>query len=202
MVFAELLAHPDVVEELELRSTIGFLALHGGLEPGTAELARDGAARTGASSYTVSQPRDLRVHVPSVETDPDDSPRLAAFLAHVHTVVSVHGYYRPLERPQVVLVGGANGDLVSGLAGTLRSVLPDYRVVDVVQDVDAVPSNMRGLDPRNPVNRAIRGGVQLELPHHLPAVRPSRNDSDTEAHQAHTATLLSTIVEFARSLHP
>ena len=38
--FAELLAHPEVVEELELRSGVGFLALHGGLEPGTAEIAR------------------------------------------------------------------------------------------------------------------------------------------------------------------
>ena len=47
MAFAELLAHPEVVEELELRSTVGFLALHGGLEPGTAEIARDAAARGG-----------------------------------------------------------------------------------------------------------------------------------------------------------
>jgi phage replication-related protein YjqB (UPF0714/DUF867 family) len=200
VVFAELLAHPDVVEELELRSAVGFLALHGGLEPGTAELARTGAARAGASCYTVSQPRDLRVHVPSVETDPEESPRLASFLAHVHTVVSVHGYYRPLERPQVVLVGGANRDLVNGLAVELRAVLPDYQVIDVVRDVDAVPTNMRGLDPRNPVNRTARGGVQLELPHHLRAVRPSRFDSDTEAHQAQTATMLSTLVAFIQSL--
>jgi hypothetical protein len=42
--------------------------------------------------------------------------------------------------------------------------------------------------------------VQLELPHHLRAVRPSRNDSDTEVHQAHTAMLLSTVVAFAESL--
>jgi phage replication-related protein YjqB (UPF0714/DUF867 family) len=200
VAFAELLSHPDVVEQLDLRSAVGFLALHGGLEPGTAELARIGAERAGASCYTVSQPRDLRVHVPSVETDPDESPRLATFLAHVHTVVSVHGYYRPLERPQVVLVGGANRRLVTGLADELRTVLPEYRVMDVVRDVDAIPSNMRGLDPRNPVNRAARGGVQLELPHHLRAVRPFRSDDDTEAHQIHTATMLSTVVAFAASL--
>jgi phage replication-related protein YjqB (UPF0714/DUF867 family) len=199
VAFAELLAHPDVVEELELRSTVGFLALHGGLEPGTAELARDGAQRAGASCYTVRQPRDLRVHVPSVQADPDDSPRLAAFLAHVHTVVSVHGYYRPMERPQVVLVGGASPQLVTGLASELRLVLPDYRVVDVVADLDEVPSNMRGLDPRNPVNRAARGGVQLELPHHLRAVRPSRYDRDTDVHQDHTRTLLDAVVAFARA---
>jgi phage replication-related protein YjqB (UPF0714/DUF867 family) len=86
------------------------------------------------------------------------------------------------------------------LAGELRAVLPEYRIVDVVRDADAVPANMRGLDPRNPVNRTARGGVQLELPHHLRSVRPSRSGFDTEAHQAHTATLLSTVVAFAESL--
>jgi phage replication-related protein YjqB (UPF0714/DUF867 family) len=197
MAFAELLAHPDVVEAIELQSTIGFLALHGGLEPGTAEMARDAAERAGASFYTVSQPRDLRVHVPSVAADPAAAPYLAAFLDHVRTVVSVHGYYRPLERPQAVLVGGANRTLVTGLAARLRPVLPDYRIVD---DVDAIPSHMRGLDPRNPVNLAERGGVQLELPHHLRAVRPSRYDADSDLHQEHTATLIAAVVDFVTAL--
>jgi phage replication-related protein YjqB (UPF0714/DUF867 family) len=192
--FAELLAHPEVVEELELRSAVGFLALHGGLEPGTAEIARDAAGRAGSSCYTVNQPRELHVHVPSVDADPDEAPRLAAFLDHVRTVISVHGYYRPLERPQSVLVGGANRALVTTLASELREVLPDYLVVD---DVDAIPSHMRGLDPRNPVNLAERGGVQLELPHHLRTVRPSRYDAESALHEQHTAVLLATLVDFA-----
>lgn len=197
MAFAELLAHPDVVEEIELRSTVGFLALHGGLEPGTAEMARDAAARSGASYYTVSQPRELRVHVPSVDADPAAAPCLAAFLDHVRTVVSVHGYYRPLERPQAVLVGGANRALVAELAARLRPVLPEYRIVD---EVDAIPSHMRGLDPRNPVNLAQSGGVQLELPHHLRAVRPSRHDAESGRHQEHTAALIATVVDFVAAL--
>jgi phage replication-related protein YjqB (UPF0714/DUF867 family) len=197
VAFAELLAHPEVVEDLQLRSTVGFLALHGGLEPGTAEIARAAADRAAASCYTVNQPRELHVHVPSVDADPDEAPRLAAFLAHVRTVVSVHGYYRPLERPQSVLVGGANRALVTMLAAELRDVLPLYRIVD---DVDAIPSHMRGLDPRNPVNLAERGGVQLELPHHLRTVRPSRYDAESELHEQHTAILLTTIVGFANRL--
>jgi phage replication-related protein YjqB (UPF0714/DUF867 family) len=96
-----------------------------------------------------------------------------------------------------VLVGGANRDLVAGLASDLRAVLPDYRVVD---DVDAIPSHMRGVDPRNPVNLATRGGVQLELPHHLRSVRPSRYDTDTALHQQHTETLVATIVDFVARL--
>src|SRR5215470_20235272 len=61
VAFADLLAHPDVVEHLELRSSVGLLALHGGLEPGTAEIAQAVAASTGASCYTISQPTDLRM---------------------------------------------------------------------------------------------------------------------------------------------
>ena len=197
MAFAELLGHPQVVEELELRSAVGFLALHGGLEPGTAELARTAAARAGASCYTVSQPRELHVHVPSVDADPDDAPRLAAFLDHVSTVISVHGYFRPLERPQAVLVGGANRTLVTKLSDELRRVLSEYLVID---DINDIPSHMRGLDPRNPVNRAERGGVQLELPHHLRVVRPSRHDPERALHEEHTATLLTTLTRFATSL--
>jgi phage replication-related protein YjqB (UPF0714/DUF867 family) len=197
VAFAELLGHPQVIEELELRSAVGLLALHGGLEPGTAELARTAAARAGASCYTVNQPRELHVHVPSVDADPDDAPRLAAFLDHVRTVISVHGYYRPLERPQAVLVGGANRMLVTELSDELRRVLPDYLVVD---DTNDIPSHMRGLDPRNPVNRAERGGVQLELPHHLRMVRPSRHDPESALHEEHTATLLTTLTRFATAL--
>ncbi|HEX5586801.1 MAG TPA: poly-gamma-glutamate hydrolase family protein, partial [Acidimicrobiia bacterium] len=70
MAFAQFLAHPDVVEDLTLRSQVGFLALHGGLEPGTSELAGAAAARGGASCYSVHQPNDLKHHVPSVEADP------------------------------------------------------------------------------------------------------------------------------------
>src|SRR5881397_3777507 len=72
--FAEFLAHPRVVERLTLRSSVGFLALHGGLEPGTAEIAEAAASRSRASCYTLVQPGDLRWHVPSHHVDPDDAP--------------------------------------------------------------------------------------------------------------------------------
>src|SRR4051794_12311952 len=59
VAFADLLAHPDVVEEQVLASSVGFLALHGGLEPGTAEIAGEAACRSGASCYAIVQPDDL-----------------------------------------------------------------------------------------------------------------------------------------------
>ncbi|MFO1538695.1 MAG: replication protein, partial [Actinomycetota bacterium] len=35
----------------------------------------------------------------------------------------------------------------------------------LVDELDRIPRAMRGVDPRNPVNRSRGGGVQLELPH-------------------------------------
>ena len=94
VAFAELLAHPDVVESSSSSPRAsGFLALHGGLEPGTAEIAVDAARRTGASWYVIRQPDELKRHVPSHEHDPADAPLLAAFLDHVDVVISVHGYW-------------------------------------------------------------------------------------------------------------
>ena len=93
-VLADLLREPGVVEEAELASDVGFLAVHGGLEPGTAEVALAAARRAGASYYTVSQPDDLKWHIPTHLIDPADAPRLATFLGHVDVVVSVHGYWR------------------------------------------------------------------------------------------------------------
>merc|ERR1711969_306848 len=76
---AGLLAIPGVVEELELRSTLGVCALHGGgLERATEAVAREVAERTGASYYAVVQPEGSRHHLSSTRFDPKGSSRLAA----------------------------------------------------------------------------------------------------------------------------
>ena len=142
-------------------SSLGFLALHGGIEPGTEGLALTAARATGASAYVVTQPRALGWHVSSHRIDPDRVPRLAAFLDHVEVVVSVHGYVRP-ERPDAIFVGGGHRGLAHDLARRLRSVVDEMPVVDALPEI---PRAMRGIDSRNPVNRTRSGGVQLELPH-------------------------------------
>ncbi|MFL6242461.1 MAG: poly-gamma-glutamate hydrolase family protein [Acidimicrobiia bacterium] len=59
------------MEEWELRSPFGFLAIHGGsLELGAAEVAAGAADRAGMSFYTVRQPENLRWHIPSALVDP------------------------------------------------------------------------------------------------------------------------------------
>jgi phage replication-related protein YjqB (UPF0714/DUF867 family) len=160
-VYARLLRCHGVEERVRLGSRVGFLALHGGLEPGTEGVAGTAAAASGASSYIVTQPRTLGWHVPSHRISPGDSARLDDFLAHVDVVISVHGYFRP-EWTDAVYVGGANRVLAAELSGRLRAALPDLPVVD---DLGAIPRALRGVDPRNPVNGTRGGGVQLELPH-------------------------------------
>jgi phage replication-related protein YjqB (UPF0714/DUF867 family) len=170
-VFDELLRHPGVVEESELRSPFGFLAIHGGsLERGTAEVARDAADRAGASLYAVRQPENLRWHIPSALVDPSRAPALSAFLEHVELVVSVHGYGRT-GYANVVLIGGRNRDLAARAAAALRAAVPSHRFVD---DVRAIPPTLRGVHPDNPVNRTPGGGIQMELP-------PTLRDTDGAA---------------------
>ena len=52
----QLLATSGVDERFVARSRVGFCALHGGLEEGTAEIAGEAAERAGASFYAVVQP--------------------------------------------------------------------------------------------------------------------------------------------------
>jgi phage replication-related protein YjqB (UPF0714/DUF867 family) len=161
-VLAALLATPGVEEVCRLHGRFGFMALHGGnLERGTDLIARAAAERVGASVYAVLQPPDLRWHVPSVAYDPERSPALAAFLAHVETVVTVHGYGRE-GLWATLLVGGRNRPLAARLGGALRTALGDgFTVLD---DLTSIPRPLRGLHPRNPVNLTVGGGAQLELP--------------------------------------
>lgn len=168
-MFRELLGTPGVVEELELRSSVGFLAFHGGaLERQTDVIARDAAERSGASLYAVVQPDGLRWHVPSRLVSPDDSPSLRAFLEHVEVAFAVHGFGRDGMWTSLLL-GGSNRRLATHVAAALRPALPDYTVVD---DLDEIPVDLRGLHPRNPVNLPAGGGVQLELPPRVRGTTP------------------------------
>ena len=174
---AGLLAVGGVSEELELRSTVGVCALHGGgLERATEVVAREVAARTGSSLYALVQSDGSRRHLPSTRFTSGVSDRLDAFLDRVDTVMSIHGYGRH-DDFWAVLVGGANRRLAHHVAGHLRGVLPEqYRVVD---DVHAMPHTLRGMHPENPVNRPVGGGVQVELP---PSIRWNRDHRDWSDH--------------------
>jgi phage replication-related protein YjqB (UPF0714/DUF867 family) len=170
--FGELLRQPGVVETLELRSTFGLMAFHGGLEGGTEVIAAEAAALTGASLYTVVQPATLTWHVPSAEVSAAQSEHLARFLDHVEIAVAIHGYGRP-GRPLDLLLGGSNRVLATHLAHHLRVADTGFAVVD---DLAAIPAELRGMHPDNPVNRPHQGGVQLELPPRARGASPSPAD--------------------------
>ena len=180
---------------MELRSRAGFLALHGGLEEATAEIAAEAAARADASLYAVIQPDDFAWHVPSHRFDPAESRALDSVIEHCDVVVSVHGFGRAGFWTSMLLGGGAR-PLASDLARRLRAVLPDYEIVD---DIDAIPARLRGLDPRNPVNRAPGGGVQIELPPRARGIGPFWSDFDGTGFTPHTEALIDALAEFARS---
>jgi phage replication-related protein YjqB (UPF0714/DUF867 family) len=182
MDLAELLALPGVTEVCELRSPIGFLALHGGSQDrGTHEIASQAAERSGASYYAIVQPRDLRVHLTSRLHDPAQSTKLTSFLDHVEIAISVHGFgrdsltlavdlgrdvciepYGPARRGrqtgplQGVILGGLNPDLLDVARTLLGDRFPGYRV--------GGEQIRLGFHPRNPVNLPPAHGVQIELP--------------------------------------
>lgn len=161
--FAALLAHPGVEEVCELRSAVGVMAFHGGnLERGTDVVAEAAAKAAGASLYAVLQPEDLRWHIPSTAVDPAASEAFAAFVAHVELAVAVHGYGRDGWWTRL-LVGGANRSAAAVVGSSLRAALTVHGY-DVVDDIETIPSGLRGLHPKNPVNLPASAGVQLELP--------------------------------------
>jgi phage replication-related protein YjqB (UPF0714/DUF867 family) len=195
-MFAQLLAHPGVEEVFERRGTFGFMAFHGGsLEEMTDVIAASAAAASGASYYGVLQPAELQWHIPSHLVDPDASPSLRAFIDHVDVVVTVHGYGRQGFWTRLLL-GGGNRQLAGHVAGHLRGRLPAYEIVD---DLDAIPKELRGRHPANPVNLPPGGGVQLELPPRVRGTSPLWGDWEGPGLNPHTQALVDGLAEAART---
>jgi phage replication-related protein YjqB (UPF0714/DUF867 family) len=186
MDLAELLALPGVDEVCELRSAVGFMALHGGSQDrGTHEIASRAAEQSQTSYYAIVQPADLRVHLTSRRHDPSQSQQMSAFLQHVEIAISVHGFGRdsfnfyvgpgcaPVIEPygpalrgrqtgplRGIIVGGLNDALVDAACQLLGERFADYH---------AGSERVRlGFHPCNPVNLPAAHGVQIELP---PALR-------------------------------
>ena len=197
--FAELLVAPGVVEVCELRSAFGFLAFHGGgLEEVTDVVASRAAEASGASYYGVVHPPGWKEHLPSIQVDPAGSATLAAFLDHVDVAIAVHGYGRH-GWWTTLLAGGTNRALADHVAAALGPVLPSY---DVVTDLEAIPQELRGVHPRNPVNRPRHGGVQLELPPRVRGRAPSSPPPGPDGLSPPTSALIAGLAEAARTWPP
>ena len=194
MELAEVLSHDGVTEECVLRSRFGFMAFHGGaLEEMTDVIASRAAERAGASYYGIKLPDDLEWHVPSHRVTADQSDLLAGFLDHVDTVITVHGFGRAGFFTSLLL-GGRNRRLAAHLAVHLRERLPAYRIID---DIDEIPKNLRGLHQDNPVNVVEHAGVQLELPPRVRGSSPLWWDWEGPDLTPHTQSLIDALVDAA-----
>jgi len=188
-----LLGEPGVTESSQLRSRFGFLAIHGGgLEEMTDVIAERAADAADASVYVVRHPDRYPHHLASTMFDPDESPRLAEFLDHVDVAVSLHGYGR-IGRGVQLLAGGRNRALAAHLAQHIR--VNGYRVIT---DLDDIPPELRGLHPRNPVNRVRDGGAQLELPVRVRGLSPRSPLPGDDGLSPDTSALIQSLVDAAR----
>jgi phage replication-related protein YjqB (UPF0714/DUF867 family) len=191
---SELLAEPGVAEVSSLRSRFGFLAIHGGgLEQMTDVIAERAAEAADASVYLLRHPDKYPHHLPSARYDPEESPRLAEFLDHIDVAVSLHGYGR-IGRSTQLLAGGRNRVLAAHLARHIQ--LPGYQVVT---DLDAIPAELRGLHPDNPVNRVRDGGSQLELSVRVRGLSPRSPLPGPDGLSPVTASLVQALAEAART---
>ena len=183
-----------MAERSRLRSRFGFLAIHGGgLEQMTDVIAERAAEAAGASVYLLRHPDRYPHHLPSSLFDPAQSARLAEFLDHVDVAVSLHGYGR-IGRGTQLLAGGRNRTLATHVAAYVR--LPGY---EVVTDLDAIPAELRGLHPDNPVNRVRDGGTQLELPVRVRGLSPRSPLPGSDGSSPVTSALAQGLAAAARS---
>lgn len=194
-VFKELLATPGVEEHHHLAGTVGFMAFHGGnLERVTDLIATEAAAASGASLYTVCQPEGVRNHIPSNEFDPALSEPLAEFLDHVDLAIAIHGFGR-IGFFTTLLLGGQNRPFAGHVARHLRPHLPHYEILDTL---DQIPKPLRGVHPKNPVNRTRRQGVQIELPPRIRGLTPYWGEAEG-TRVPHIDDLINGLSEAART---
>lgn len=194
MELSELLTRPDVTEECVLRSTFGFMAFHGGsLEEMTDVIASRAATLSGASYYGIQLPDNLEWHIPSHKVTADQSPLLDTFLSHVDIVITVHGFGRKGFFTSLLL-GGRNRRLAEHLGGILRTRLPAYRIID---ELEEIPQNLRGLHQDNPVNVVEHAGVQLELPPRVRGASPMWWDWEGPGLTPHTESLIDALAQAA-----
>jgi phage replication-related protein YjqB (UPF0714/DUF867 family) len=194
--FGRALAEPGAIERVELRSAFGFMAFHGGaLERTTDRIAAAAADAAGASLYVVAHPEPDPPHFPSTTVNGDASPALRAFLDHVRVVVTIHGYGRNGMFTSLLL-GGRNRQLAATLRAALADALPDYEIVD---DLDAIPRELRGLHADNPVNAPPDGGVQLELPPRVRGLGPRWADWTSGELVPPAAALVEALAGVARA---
>lgn len=193
-MFDQLLAQEGVEEVLDIRGRFGFMAYHGGgLEEMTEIIAQAAAELSGASYYGVHQPAGMEWHIPSTKVTAEHSEKLTRFFESVDIVVTVHGFGR-IGMWATLLLGGTNRELAHHVGSHIRTRLPAY---EVRTDLDEIPTELRGLHPKNPVNIPKFGGAQLELPPRVRGTSPLFWDWEGPGLNPHTQALVEALAAAA-----
>jgi phage replication-related protein YjqB (UPF0714/DUF867 family) len=160
----------DVEEYLHLAGPLGVIAIHGGgIEPGTEEIARYVANRSGASLYVYAGRRaagNILLHQSSHTINIEKRPLAVQFLNHVKIAISIHGHGRKKNR---VYTGGLHQNMVQRFVELARPVLSAY---EWISNPEITPPELRGQSPFNIVNLPPGRGMQLELPRKLRKIKP------------------------------
>jgi phage replication-related protein YjqB (UPF0714/DUF867 family) len=158
--FAELKAAQKEGEDFRITavnrgSSVTVFAIHAGqIEPGTGEIARI-LAGDEWNLYLFEGflgKKSRRLHITAADFD---EPAAVALASAAVLAVSVHG---ERDAGEAVCVGGSDTRLRHRVAESLAEA--DFAVEEPCR-------RLPGEEPRNIVNRARRGGVQLELPRSL-----------------------------------
>ena len=192
--FGRALTEPGVVEHAELRGRFGFMAFHGGeLERRTDLIATAAAEASGASSYVVTHPPP-EPHTSRRRTSDAGSPSCSTSSSTTS----------PSSSPSTATGATACSRRCSSVAAIetspttlgrqLAPALPDYQVVT---DLPAIPRELRGLHPTNPVNVPPGGGVQLELPPRVRGLGPRWADWDGDGLVPPAAALVDVLAQVA-----
>ncbi|MBU7015507.1 MAG: poly-gamma-glutamate hydrolase family protein [Theionarchaea archaeon] len=193
MKLAKLLTHQDVIEYSILQGKVGVMAIHGGnIERGTEQIAVCIAQNSNSSLYVISprtQKRDWKFHISSNKISPKDSEKLAHFLGHISTAISIHGH---VIKRNVICVGGLNHELRRRIVQSLRE---DFDVVDSIEE-GGICRNLSAKNPKNIVNLPRDKGVQIEIPLLMRKVFKHRpcDEMPTEETQL-LVTRLTTIIQ-------
>jgi len=172
------------IESYDRKSSVTVFAIHGGdVELGTARLARRIAGKD-LNLYIFSGwlgAESGRLHITSTRFDDPEALRLAASGV---LGVSIHAQAVPEQK---VCVGGGN----SAAAGLVAS-----RLKAAGFSAEAPCVSLPGVSPRNLINRAAKGGVQLEIS--LPLLE--RLESSTSDLSEFTEAVRSAVLEYLRNL--
>ena len=159
-MITKLLEREDVNEELELRSSFGFMAYHGGsLEKATDVIAREAAERSNLFP-TMALFKAMRIrYILLLHSYLRRKVIYFLFLDHVQIVVTILGYGRE-HLFYSVLLGGRNRQLADHFT---RFFGKHSQIMNLETVLENIPKELRGQHLRNPVNYPPQGR-QLELP--------------------------------------